>query len=47
MKLYLLPNIITYTGVFENRVLRKIFAVKREEITVGWKELHNKRHYNL
>jgi hypothetical protein len=27
--------------MFENRVLRKMFGLKREEITVGWRELQN------
>jgi hypothetical protein len=27
--------------VFENRVLRRIFGPKRDEVTGGWRELHN------
>jgi hypothetical protein len=27
--------------VFENRVLRKIFGPKRDEVTGEWRELHN------
>jgi hypothetical protein len=27
--------------VFENRVLRRIFGPKREEVTEGWRKLHN------
>jgi hypothetical protein len=27
--------------VFENRVLRRIFGRKRDEMTEGWRELHN------
>jgi hypothetical protein len=27
--------------VFENRVLRRIFGIKREEVTGGWRKLHN------
>jgi hypothetical protein len=27
--------------VFENRVLRKIFGPKREEVTGEWRKLHN------
>jgi hypothetical protein len=27
--------------VFENRVLRRIFAPKRDEVTGGWRKLHN------
>jgi hypothetical protein len=33
--------------VFENRVLRKIFEPKRDEVTGGWRKLHNKELYNL
>jgi hypothetical protein len=28
--------------VFENRVLRRIFLPKRDEVTGGWRILHNK-----
>jgi hypothetical protein len=28
--------------VFENKVLRRIFGPKRDEVTGGWKKLHNK-----
>jgi hypothetical protein len=27
--------------VFENRVLRKIFGLKRDEVIGGWRKLHN------
>jgi hypothetical protein len=27
--------------VFENRVLRRIFRLKRDEVTVEWRKLHN------
>jgi hypothetical protein len=27
--------------VFENRVLRRIFAHKRDEIITGWRNFHN------
>ena len=27
--------------VFENRLLRRIFGPKRDEVTVEWRELHN------
>jgi hypothetical protein len=27
--------------VFENRVLRRIFGLKRDEVTAGWRKLHN------
>jgi hypothetical protein len=34
--------------VFENRVLRRIFGPKRDEVTGGWRKLHNVdvRNYN-
>jgi hypothetical protein len=31
--------------VFENRVLRKIFVPKKDEITGQWRRLHNKELY--
>jgi hypothetical protein len=33
--------------VFENRVLRGIFGPQRDEVTRGWKELHNGELHNL
>jgi hypothetical protein len=33
--------------VFESRVLRRIFGPKRDEVTGGWKELHNEELLNL
>jgi hypothetical protein len=27
--------------VFENRVLRRIFGSKRDEVTGGWRRVHN------
>ena len=33
--------------VFQNRVLRKIFGPKRDEVTGEWKKLHNVELYNL
>jgi hypothetical protein len=33
--------------VFENRVLRRIFGPKREEVAGGWKRLHNEELRNL
>jgi hypothetical protein len=27
--------------VFENRVLRRIFGTKRDEVMGGWRKLHN------
>jgi hypothetical protein len=33
--------------VFENRVLRKIFGVKRDEVTGEWRRLHNEELHDL
>jgi hypothetical protein len=33
--------------VFENRVLRKIFGPKRDEVTGEWRRLHNGELYDL
>jgi hypothetical protein len=33
--------------VFENRVLRRIFGRKREEVTGEWRKLHNEELHNL
>jgi hypothetical protein len=32
--------------VFENRVLRRIFGPKREEVTEGWRKMHNEEVLN-
>jgi hypothetical protein len=34
-------------GVFENRVLRRIFGHKRDEMTGDWKKLHNEDLHGL
>jgi len=33
--------------VFENRVLRRIFGPRRDEVTGEWKKLHNEELYDL
>jgi hypothetical protein len=33
--------------VFENRMLRGIFGPKRDEVTGGWRKLHNEELHNL
>jgi hypothetical protein len=33
--------------VFENRVLRRIFGLKRDEVTGGWRKLHTEELHNL
>jgi hypothetical protein len=34
-------------GTFENRVLRRIFGPKRDEVTGGWRELHNEELHDF
>jgi hypothetical protein len=34
-------------GVFENRVLRRIFGPKRDDVTGEWRKLHNEELHNL
>jgi hypothetical protein len=33
--------------LFENRVLRRIFGPKRDEVRGGWRKLHNEELHNL
>jgi hypothetical protein len=33
--------------MFENRVLRRIFGPKRDDVIGGWKKLHNEELHNL
>jgi hypothetical protein len=33
--------------VFENRVLRRIFGLKRNKLMGGWRKLHNEELHNL
>jgi hypothetical protein len=33
--------------VFENRLLRKVFGAKRDEVTGKWRKLHNKELRDL
>jgi hypothetical protein len=33
--------------VFGNRVLRRIFGQRRDEVTGGWRKLHNEELHNL
>jgi hypothetical protein len=33
--------------VFENRVLRRVFGPKGEEVAGGWRRLHNEELHNL
>jgi hypothetical protein len=36
-----------YMYLFENRVLRRIFGPKRDEVTGEWRKLHNEELHNL
>jgi hypothetical protein len=33
--------------VFENRVLRRTFGSKRDEVMGGWRKMHNEELHNL
>jgi hypothetical protein len=33
--------------VFENRVLRKVFGPKRDEVIGGWRKLHREERHKL
>jgi hypothetical protein len=33
--------------LFENRVLRRIFGLKGDGVTGGWRKLHNKELHNF
>jgi hypothetical protein len=33
--------------VFKKRVLRRIFGPKRDEVTGGWRKLHNEKIHNV
>jgi hypothetical protein len=33
--------------VFENRALRRIFGLKRDEVTGDWRKVHNEKLHNL
>jgi hypothetical protein len=33
--------------MFENRVLRRIFGPKRDEVIGGWEKLHNEKLHNF
>jgi hypothetical protein len=33
--------------VFENRVLRRIFGPKRDDVTGEWRKLHNEELHNM
>jgi len=48
-----IPFLVAYLGpllrlrIFENRVLRRIFGPKRDEVTGDWRKLHNEELNDL
>jgi hypothetical protein len=38
---------ITWTEMFENRILRRISGPKRDQIIGGWREMHNEEFRNF
>jgi hypothetical protein len=46
IKLCLLP-LKEERWVFENRLLRRMFGLKRKGVTGGWRKLHNEELCNL
>lgn len=40
-------HFVTSTREFENKELERIFGPKKEEITVGYRNVYNKRLHNL
>jgi hypothetical protein len=43
----MLATIQSRLRVFENRVMRRTFGPKRDEVTGGWRKLHNEKIHNL
>jgi hypothetical protein len=44
---YIAASSAIWLRVFENRVLRRIFGPRRDEVTGNWKKLHNEELHNL
>jgi hypothetical protein len=40
-------NVSDTLRVFENRVLRRMFGPKRDEVTGDWRKLHNEELHSL
>jgi hypothetical protein len=45
--LYIPHQVLELYFIFENRVLRRIFVPKRDEVTGEWRRLHNEELYGL
>jgi hypothetical protein len=41
------PCLPSYTRAFENKALRRIFGPKRDEVTGGWRKLHNEELHDF
>jgi hypothetical protein len=39
--------LIHWVKTYDNRVLRRIFGPKREEVAGGWRKVHNEDLHNL
>jgi hypothetical protein len=46
-RFHLKNHIHSEIKMFENRVLRRIFGPKRDEVTGDWRNLHNEELYKL
>jgi hypothetical protein len=46
-KNYEIFSFLLVSPVFENRVLRRIFGPKRDEVTGDWRKLHNEELHSL
>jgi hypothetical protein len=40
-------DVVLRLRMFENRLLRRIFGPKRDEVTGGWRKQHNEELHNL
>jgi hypothetical protein len=39
------PTILHRLSLLENRILRRIFRPKRDEVTGGWRKIHDEELY--
>jgi hypothetical protein len=44
---YILSTCFQSWRVFENRVLTRVFGPKRDEVTGGWRKLHNEKLHDM
>jgi hypothetical protein len=43
----MIESILHRLRMFENRMLRRVFGMKRNEVTGDWEKLHGKERHNL